>query len=72
MAVGIYTDLFTRGKKKCVDFNECKEPAQGRVRLELAGRHEVRKTELLQVRSSTASNKGPAVLLVFQASLVQC
>lgn len=55
-----------------MDFDECKEPAQGRVRLELAGRHQVRKSELLQVRSSTASNKGPAVLLVFQASLVQC
>lgn len=74
MAVGIYTNLFTRGKKKktCVDLNECKEPAQGRVRVELAGRHEVRKTELLQVTSSTVSYKGPAVLLVFRASLVQC
>lgn len=40
--------------------------------VELAGRHEVRKTELLQVTSSTVSNKGPAVLLVFRASLVQC
>lgn len=52
--------------------DECREPAQGRVRVELAGRHEVRKTELLLVRSSTVSNKGPAVLLAFQASLVQC
>lgn len=59
MAVGIYT---TYKIKKCVDLDECKEPAQGRVRLELAGRHEVRKTEVLQVRSSTLSNKGPAVL----------
>lgn len=46
----------------CVALDECKEPAQGRVRLELARRHEVRKTQLLQVRSATISNKGPAVL----------
>lgn len=71
MAVGIYT--IYKKKKMHVDLDRCcKEPAQGRVRLELAVRHEVRKTELLQVRSSTVSNKGPAVLLVFQASLVQC
>lgn len=69
MAVGIYT-IYRR--KKCVHLDECKEPAQGRVRVEWAGRHEVRKTELLQVRSSTVSHKGLAVLLVFQASLVQC
>lgn len=69
MAVGIYTIYKS---EKCVDLDECKGPAQGRVRLELAGRHEVRKTELPQVRSSTISNKGPAVLSVFQASLVQC
>lgn len=42
--------------------DECKEPAQGRVWVEWAGRHEVRKTELLQVRSSTVSHKEPAVL----------
>lgn len=34
--------------------------------------NEVRKTELLQVRSSTVSHKGPAELLAFLASLVQC
>lgn len=70
MAVGIYT--IYKKKKKCADLDGCKEPAQGRVRLELAVRHDMRKTELLQIRSSTVSNKGPAVLSGFQASLVQC
>lgn len=69
MAVGIYT--IYKKKNPCVDLGGCKEPARGRVRLELAVRHEVGKTELLQVRSSTVSNKGPAGLSVFQASLVQ-
>lgn len=69
MAVGINT-IYRR--KKCVHLDECKEPAQGRVRVEWAGAHEVRNPELLQVRSSTVSHKGPAVLSALQASLVQC